>query len=284
MVAAVWHAELRIVLLLPCRYSCDWAALSNCVISPGGEHKAHKAEITTLQNPSAHAPALQYQLPVRENWGLFMGFMSIKIFFKKENRQEIVFNHLQNDKNVSVMFLCEFQSMFGSPQHVDLEGRFTVRFFRRRANTRLTDPISPQLRRGWASILSFLPLQECRIRRTSATTRWSANIRIRYSASFRTRMECDFCWLWSKYKWGKLCFVSILITSCPTFVLLWFPDHRFMGPCVLWLQDSLWSLLYNYYLCNSSICLKAQCDWVVMGAFCLNKWWILQPAHLHLIF
>lgn len=51
MVAGVWHAELRIVLLLPCRHSCDWAALSNCVICPGGEHTAHKAEITTPRNP-----------------------------------------------------------------------------------------------------------------------------------------------------------------------------------------------------------------------------------------
>lgn len=45
-----------------------------------------------------------------------------------------------------------------------------------------------------------------------------------------------FVEVWSKYKQGKMCFVFILITSCPTFVQLWFPDHRFMVlPASVWL-------------------------------------------------
>lgn len=42
--------------------------------------------------------------------------------------------------------------------------------------------------------------------------------------------------LWSKYKQGKMYSVFILITSCLTFVQLWFPDHRFMVlPASTWL-------------------------------------------------
>lgn len=48
--SAVWQERLRIAERFPCRYSCDWAALTDCVICPGGATVCLKGPNTEINH------------------------------------------------------------------------------------------------------------------------------------------------------------------------------------------------------------------------------------------